>query len=288
MNLTTYPNASAFLAAAEAPLLRDEAKNNLILGISQQVSRGRQYGEDPPYFLAVHDRDALVAAAIRTPPYNLILYCEEDCLEALGMVAGHLMDAGEDLPGAHGTVDVVSAFSETWASGTGVETHVEMVQRVYCLTEVTAPASAPGAMRWAEEDDVDTLARWFAGFCEEAVPSDPPPRDPETSVRRFINDGLLGLWENDGIVSMAGSARGSRHGATVSAVYTPPEHRGNGYASACVAALSRFLLDAGNAFCALYADLSNPTSNKIYQRVGLRPVADCAMYTFAALGSGTD
>ena len=30
----------------------------------------------------------------------------------------------------------------------------------------------------------------------------------------------------------------------------------------------------------LYADLTNPASNKIYQRIGYRPVLDCAMYLF--------
>ena len=287
MNLRTYPNANAFLAAAEVPLLRDEAKNNLILGIARAVLGGRRYGEEPPYFLTVHDQDALIVAAIRTPPYNLILYCDEGRLEALELIADHLMDAGEDLPGAHGTVDTVSAFSKTWANRTGVERHVEMAQRVYCLTEVTAPRDVPGAMRWAEEGDVETLVKWFAGFCAEAVPSD-PPLDPRRNVRQFMSPGLLGVWEKDGIVSMAGSSRGSKNGATVSAVYTPPEHRGNGYASACVASLSQTLLDRGSAFCTLYADLANPTSNKIYQRVGFCPVADCAMYTFTAPGSGTD
>jgi predicted GNAT family acetyltransferase len=287
MNLRTYPNANAFLAAAEVPLLRDEAKNNLILGIARAVLGGRRYGEEPPYFLTVHDQDALIAAAIRTPPYNLILYCDEGRLEALELIADHLMDAGGDLPGAHGTVATVSAFSKTWASRTGVERHVEMAQRVYCLTEVTAPRDVPGAMRWAEEGDVETLVKWFAGFCAEAVPSD-PPLDPRRNVRQFMSSGLLGVWEKDGIVSMAGSSRGSKNGATVSAVYTPPEHRGNGYASACVAALSQTLLDRGSAFCTLYADLANPTSNKIYQRVGFCPVADCAMYAFTAPGSGTN
>ena len=76
---------------------------------------------------------------------------------------------------------------------------------------------------------------------------------------------------------MAGSSRGTPNGATISAVYTPPEHRGNGYASACVAALSQWLLDDGKHFCTLYTDLSNPTSNKIYQNVGYHRIADCAM-----------
>jgi hypothetical protein len=79
---------------------------------------------------------------------------------------------------------------------------------------------------------------------------------------------------------MAGSSRGPTNGATVSVVYTPARNRRHGYASACVAALSQSLLDDGYRFCTLYTDLSNPTSNKIYQNVGYRPIEDCTMITF--------
>jgi predicted GNAT family acetyltransferase len=64
----------------------------------------------------------------------------------------------------------------------------------------------------------------------------------------------------------------------VNAVYTPPELRGQGYATATVAALSHLLLDRGYRFCCLYTDLANPTSNAIYQRIGYRPVTDSSVY----------
>jgi len=134
----------------------------------------------------------------------------------------------------------------------------------------------PGHMRWAQEEDVDTLVGWFLAFCDEAVP-DAPPANPERNVRQFMHAGKLAVWDDHGIVSMTGSSRGTPHGKTISAVYTPPQYRGHGYASACVAALSQHLLDEGNRFCTLYTDLSNPTSNKIYQDIGYRPIADSSM-----------
>jgi predicted GNAT family acetyltransferase len=75
------------------------------------------------------------------------------------------------------------------------------------------------------------------------------------------------------------------HGATprgirIGYVYTPPDRRRRGYAGACVAELSRRLLAAGRAFCVLYADLSNPTTNALYQRMGYKPVADVTDYYF--------
>ena len=64
----------------------------------------------------------------------------------------------------------------------------------------------------------------------------------------------------------------------VNAVYTPPEWRQRGYATACVAGVSEELLARGYEFCVLYTDLSNPTSNAIYTRIGYRPVRDFIMY----------
>jgi uncharacterized protein len=59
-----------------------------------------------------------------------------------------------------------------------------------------------------------------------------------------------------------------------------PEHRRQGYASAAVAALSQRMLDAGRKYCMLFTDLTNPTSNSIYQAIGYRPVSDYASYHF--------
>ena len=71
----------------------------------------------------------------------------------------------------------------------------------------------------------------------------------------------------------------------VSGVYTPRSERGHGYASALVAALSQAILDSGLAFCTLNTDLLNPTSNKIYQKIGYYPVCDLTVYDAEPLES---
>jgi predicted GNAT family acetyltransferase len=62
-------------------------------------------------------------------------------------------------------------------------------------------------------------------------------------------------------------------------VYTPPEHRGHGYASAVTARAAWDILDHA-AVPVLYTDLANPTSNKIYRAIGFRPVTDRTSVTF--------
>jgi predicted GNAT family acetyltransferase len=73
---------------------------------------------------------------------------------------------------------------------------------------------------------------------------------------------------------MVNKNREMRSVCGVSGVYTPPYFRGKGYASSCVAALSRLILERGFTKCVLYTDLANPTSNSIYQKIGYKPVCD--------------
>jgi predicted GNAT family acetyltransferase len=61
--------------------------------------------------------------------------------------------------------------------------------------------------------------------------------------------------------------------ARVGPVYTPPERRGQGWASSAVAEVSRRLLAEGARVC-LFTDQANPTSNRIYTALGYRPVVD--------------
>jgi predicted GNAT family acetyltransferase len=66
----------------------------------------------------------------------------------------------------------------------------------------------------------------------------------------------------------------------VAPVYTPPEHRGHGYASAATAAASQWALDQGADHVLLYTDIANPITNRIYPRIGYQPLEDSAEYTF--------
>ena len=82
------------------------------------------------------------------------------------------------------------------------------------------------------------------------------------------------VWDHDRPVSMALVQRETAHGICVSMVYTPPQLRERGYATSCVGALTQRMLDAGKQFCCLYTDLTNPTSNSIYRKIGYEPVCD--------------
>jgi predicted GNAT family acetyltransferase len=79
---------------------------------------------------------------------------------------------------------------------------------------------------------------------------------------------------------MAGCSGPLPSGIRINAVYTPPELRGRGYASACVAALSQMLLEEGRKFCFLYTDVENETANDVYRAIGYRRMCDVEVIAF--------
>jgi GNAT superfamily N-acetyltransferase len=278
MRLDRYARPSDFLAAAGPWLAEREAEHNLILGIAATArDHPEMYG--PPYLATVRGDDGFVAAALRTPPWNLVL-SEVDDEEALDVLVADL--SGTDAPGVVSRPDVATGFAARWAAANGGGWEVGMEERIFQLTDVIPPRHVPGAMRPAEPDERPLLVEWISAFGREALGGDDVVR-----VAESVDDWLAGkgrtiwLWDDDGPKSLTGVGGETPHGIRIGPVYTPPELRGQGYASALVAAVSQAQLDAGRRFCFLYTDLANPTSNKIYQAIGYRPVTDALRIDFS-------
>lgn len=292
MKLTRYANAHDFLKHARAPLEKEEAANSLLVGIAARVAEAPGYYSLHPIYLATVDEgEELLAAAVRTPPQFLIIHSTRGADPAplrllLDDALAFTAQAPADSPagilnGVTGHAAVSLTFAELWSQRTGKPFELGFRQRIYELRAVTPPAGVPGRLRQARTEDIETLAEWGYNFNVDAGLSPIDRVEARGLIERRVDAGDLFLWEDAGRpVSMAAKARPTSHGITVNVVYTPLELRGRGYASACVAALSQQLLDAGWDFCTLYTDLANPTSNSIYQRIGYRPVCDSTEYRF--------
>ena len=148
--------------------------------------------------------------------------------------------------------------------------------RAFELREVIAAPRVGGEMHRAEIGDLELVASWCRAFEEEAHAS-PSAADV---ARRAIADGRQFLWLDGRPVAQAAIVGTSPNGARLGAVYTPPDSRRRGYATALVAALSQRVLDDGCEFAFLFTDLANPVSNSIYPKVGYRPIGDFRDYDF--------
>jgi predicted GNAT family acetyltransferase len=128
------------------------------------------------------------------------------------------------------------------------------------------------------DEHLDLVTPWHDDFNRSVGQ---PVEDPRRSVTRILEEGRMFGWEVEGrLCALAASSGATPNGMRINHVYTPPEFRGRGYASNLVAALSRRLLEGGRTFCSLFTDLANPTSNKIYQQIGYRTVADFRHWEF--------
>jgi predicted GNAT family acetyltransferase len=284
MELERFANAADFYQRAERHLLRHEACHSLMLGIASQLVEHPKLFREEPYLATVQERGAVTAAALMTPPYGPVLSLGF-VPESLRLLAEDLHELYPTLPGVLGPVDAARSFAETWKDLSRQPCRRKRADRVHRLESVIPVTGVPGRLRWATEADRDLLTEWFMAFGEEALGEDPDPQAAGRSVDAYLTTEGMGLylWDNERPVSMAGRSRPTPNGATVNYVYTPPEHRKKGYASACVAALSQLLLDEGYRYCFLFTDLANSTSNHIYKAIGYEPVCDVDEYEFGQI-----
>jgi uncharacterized protein len=285
MNLRVdrFDGADPFLGRVGPFLGGREAEHNLLFGILDSLRVDATVSDGPPYLAAARDGERVVAAVVHTPPRNLVL-SEVDDPAAVDAIVDDVLAAGRALPGVLGPVAASRRFAERWTAATGTAHRRQMSERAFRLSRVIAPRPVPGAMRIAHLDDFNLLVAWLAAFVTEALPEEEQGvDDATTAVDRWLRRGTKQsyLWEADGTpVSWASVGGQTPSGIRIGPVYTPPEHRGHGYASAVVAAASQAQLDDGRKFCFLFTDLANPTANHIYQAIGFEPVTDIDVYAF--------
>jgi predicted GNAT family acetyltransferase len=280
----SYANAESFLESTRSALESRETANSLMLGICGQLARHPERSKTTPCLKMVEDENGLVLAAMMTPPHKLVVYGHQGDLDgAARTLIEELVGEGWQIPGVLGPSAIASKAADGWTAVTGREYRLEGRQKVYELRKVVGPVPQRGKLRKAEEADSELVARWWHGFHVDIFGE--ADRDKADEAARFrIEAGDIYLWEDEQLVSMALKTRPTSKGISISAVYTPPELRCKGYATACVGELSRMLLEEGWEFCALFADVENNPAIRVYTRIGYRPICDYDAYEF--LGEG--
>jgi predicted GNAT family acetyltransferase len=281
LQIKRFDDPSEYFAKVEDFLLLHEAEHNVQIGVCGQLIAGQHNYQPPIYLACVEKESRIVATAMRTPPFNLHLSVTED-ESVVQLFAEDAAKVYDSLPGVLGQKHLCKAFAECWSAMHGISYQLNMQQRLYRLEKVNPVQGVNGELRRATAAAQELLVEWMINFNADAL--EPISREHgEQIVRNFLTSDLRGLYlwyDGNRPVSMAGATRPSRNGIVIGAVYTPTELRKRGYASACVAALSQLMLDSGRKFCFLFTDLSNPTSNHIYQAIGYEPVSDQDEYRF--------
>jgi uncharacterized protein len=281
MQLTRFENAEDFYQRVEPFLLANEAEHCLILGLCSTLIKQPGYYQNP-YLTVIEENDIVQAAALMTPPHNLTLSLTGHP-EVFRLFANDLYSDFKTLPGVSSTPELCQRFAEEWQQISGQAFHRSMQERIYRLDKVNPVTGVAGQFRRALDSDRPLLTEWIIAFEKEAFGEVMTGAERlEKMVNAILTSPIRGVyfWEDGEPVSFAGYGNPTLNGVRIGPVYTPPEYRGRGYASACVAALSQYLLDSGRKFVTLFTDLANPTSNHIYQAIGYNPVSDFDVLEF--------
>lgn len=280
MKIIVAPDASRFLDLAHDWLMRNEVEHTVILGIAGGIASGAVVPKQPPFYAVVlGDDESIAAVAIRTPPHKLVMSSATP--EAVAVLVRTIFAAMPDLPAVNGPEPAAGDFARGWAKLARTTPRIGMRQRLYVARTVADDLpQVAGALREAADAERPLALAWANAFAQETVPDDRTDRGE--FVERVYRLRRLSVWEDGRPVTMVASGGASRNGAMITFVYTPPELRRRGYATAAVAELTRRLLATGKQYCCLYTDLANPTSNAIYQTIGYRAVCDFNDYRLVA------
>ncbi|MFD4639828.1 GNAT family N-acetyltransferase [Lentzea sp. NPDC058436] len=271
MDAVVHVTLESFDAATLDRLTADPVRNTVALTSLDRIRRSPAT-EEPPVLITFQDQGEVIGSLVRTPPWPW--QAADLPAAAAEFAAGLAARIDPDAPGVTGPRE----RSEAFATATGKNFKESLATRQYRLTALVPP-SVDGTSRLATEDDVELLAAWREAFLAEAVPEAPAAPAAEamrTSLR--LGQGHA-LWEINGTpVAWAVASRPQAGMTRIGPVYTPPEHRRHGYGAAVSAVASQWALDQGAAEVLLFADLTNPTSNSIYQRIGYEPLDDWAEF----------
>ncbi|GAB2703741.1 GNAT family N-acetyltransferase [Kitasatospora kifunensis] len=278
MSWTSTDSPEEFRAHAGPFLAVNPAANTTLLTILHNLAAGGDPNVPPRFGWWRQSAQAPVTAAwVQTPPQPLRL--SEMAPERATELAQALpAEAWQGLAGVSGARAAAEAFAAAWAERFGVAVEVKERLRLYRLGEL-APPQVSGRLRAADQGDYELLVGWWKAFLAETGTTQLGRL--EQIVARRTAEGDLLLWEDQGRpVSMAAASPVLAGMSRIGAVYSPPEERGHGYASAVTAGVSTLAIARGAQEVLLFTDLANPVSNSIYQKIGYRPVQDNAVLDF--------
>ena len=286
IHVRRFADPVAFGETVTPFLVANEAENCLPLGLIATLSGGDSIYNGANYLAAIESDDDVIGATVMTPPYGPVISRIDDPA-ALRALVDDLLDRRDDVPTIFGPAASSREFAGLWAEATGTAIELALGERIFQLTRVIPPKPVSGAFREAGVRDRDQLARLIHAFYLEAFGPGAPHLGQEAEVvAARLGKGETGyaLWEDGQVLAMAGYANPTPHGVVIGPVYTPPEFRGRGYASAVTAALSQDLLDRGRLCVFLFTNLENPISNHVYQKIGYQPVVDVDQWKFIEQG----
>jgi len=269
-----YSDVDKFISDVLDILLIDEARNNLLISILLDNKRDTAAN----WLLStVTDNDgAILLIAICTPPFNLLIYESRTNTDitALELLASELKRIKFTIPGVIAERGLARRFADIYSNIFGNGHNWKMTMIIMKLDKLSEYEKAPGSYRLLTDADLSYTPSWECAFCVDCKLHVYTLKESEERIKMRLGMNIHYIWEDEKPVAQAVHGRSTPNGAAISWVYTPPEHRGHGYATSVVAELCKSILAGGKNFCCLFADKSNPASCAVYRKLGFYDVLE--------------
>lgn len=255
LTLHRHADARAFLERAESWLLEEEIERAVPLETARQARVDASRYEQPLYWATLEEDGRIVGCAFRTPPFHASVTRMPPA--AIPLLLESLKETYVVMTGVSGPEPTASAlarvsFADRW--------RVSSRHWLWSLAAVDPPDSPPGTVRLATTADLGAVREWGARDPEQ-MPFD------EAFCAASIRAQRLYFFDDGAPRCLAGVLRSTEKSAALGILYTPPELRGKGYATATVAGWSRQMLESGKR-CFFYTDASRGATTAICRKLG--------------------
>lgn len=263
MIIQQEPDYARFLREIRAGIGDLELLHTPLFALAEglAVTRPRQ-----PIMALVERQESVCVGAALLPPSGAVELARARRDNAAGW-AERLGTAPFRAMSLSGSEEIIEAVA-LYLDGSWVRRPVQLVMA--CQTVPSSAASA-GRLRRAQLSDTSTVGSWLSSFLAET--GQQPVGNLGTAAASLIERNLLRVWEVGGVpVSMAAIVSRTAHTARVSLVYTAATQRRNGYAAACVSAISHELRTAEGRTCCLHVVADRHDLVRLYLRTGYAAV----------------
>ena len=286
MEFKRYETKEKFLEENLDILVKEEAKNDIIIGIvfeheSEKVNnwllgRIEEAGEVKAIFIVDDDK------------YGLALYSPtgEMTNETIDFLVDNIVELDIRLAEILAEKKYLQKIADTYISKTNAEVFYSYYSYTLKLKEVKTEyplGENEKLVKLVDEKDnpehlIPLVKEIYTDIYEEEECSD---EEALKVAKIYLKKGIYLLTNNDEneIYTQAVHVRKHVNGGAIGAVITPKEHRGKGYAKKCVSHVCKEILK-DNEFVVLHVDVENKSAMSVYKKIGFEEIDETGKIIF--------
>lgn len=278
IRIVEFKDPHKFLPLSGQVLGQNESFYNLKLGLINGIC-DKKIIPKLPIYLGIENQNELTGCALRSHDDKPLAISKLSIEEVESLICFLYEDT--TLVGVVGEVSTATKFRDLWIKRKNINYKLVMHLGVYEASKIIMP-KINGTIFLATQNNKEILFEFICGFMEETFPQETKSSAEIYEIyERHIKNQSLYLLRNEfnEIVSMASYSRGTNTSGAVAFVYTKKAARGKGYGSLVTALVSEKILSS-KKIVNLFTDLSNPTSNSIYQKIGFKKIGENVNFRF--------